>query len=104
MATIEKLEGRLACARTGHPLAHVDLVAYDRDLFTSDTLGETQTDAWGRFDLSFPRTAYSHGGVLGESAPDVYLVVTNPLTGEREVRAPEARGRGRLRLGGGLDR
>ena len=82
---MEKLSGRLVTQHTHQPLVGVRVLALDKDMFRSQTLGTCLSDERGAFSVFFPTHAYTEGGLFGETEPDVYLELTNPLT-EESVR------------------
>ncbi len=57
---------------SGRPLLDLVVRAYDADVFSDDFLGETRTDADGRFDLVFTQVEFRD---VAETHPDLYLVV-----------------------------
>ena len=60
---------------SGRPLLDLVVRAYDADVISDDFLGETRTDADGRFDLVFTQVAFRD---VKETHPDLYLVIHDP--------------------------
>lgn len=62
---------------------------FDKDVVLDDVLGETRTNAAGRFELAFTEAQFKD---FFETRPDLYLHVYDPSgthrvqTSEREVR------------------
>jgi len=69
----EAVTGRVVDDATGKPVAAVTVRAYDKDVVKDDHLGETETDANGRFRIDFPQRAYQGALALAEGRPDIYL-------------------------------
>ena len=65
-----QVSGTVEEAETGRPLADLIVRAFDRDLLSDDRLGFATTDADGRFEIRFARSAFSSGL---ETHPDLYL-------------------------------
>lgn len=62
---------------TGHPLPGLVVAAFDRDFVDDDFLGESETDAAGRFEIHFTDAEFKD---VIESQPDLYLCVFRPGT------------------------
>ena len=70
---------------TSRPLEGLLVRAYDKDLFKDDHLGDTHTDANGRFEISYTDVQFRD---LNETLPDVYLRVYD-ASGERLLYSTE---------------
>jgi hypothetical protein len=57
---------------TGRPLAELVVRAFDKDLLLDDSLGYTNTDAVGRFEIRFESDRFRD---LREERPDLFLRV-----------------------------
>lgn len=64
--------GTIVEQESGKPLEGLRVRAYDKDWVFDDDLGETTTDADGRFEISYTEVQYRD---LEETQPDVYLRV-----------------------------
>lgn len=64
--------GTVVEQESGKPLEGLRVRAYDKDWVFDDDLGETTTDADGRFEISYTEVQYRD---LEETQPDVYLRV-----------------------------
>lgn len=62
--------GTVVEQESGKPLAGLRVRAYDKDWVFDDDLGETTTDADGRFEISYTDVQFRD---LEETQPDVYL-------------------------------
>ena len=60
---------------TERPLAGMLVRLYDKDVVLDDFLGETQTNAAGRFELAFTEAQFRD---VFETRPDLYLRVYDP--------------------------
>ena len=80
---------------SGRPLLDLVVRAYDADVVADDFLGETRTDADGRFDLVFTQVAFRD---VQETHPDLYLVILD-ATGERVLHST----RSELRKNAGVE-
>jgi hypothetical protein len=60
---------------TGRPLRDLVVRAWDADVLADDLLGETPTDADGRFAIVFTQLQFRD---LVESRPDLYLTISDP--------------------------
>ena len=84
-----RVHGSVLEDETGRPLAGMLVRLYDKDFVLDDFLGETRTDAAGRFELAFTEAQFKD---VFETRPDLYLHVYDPsgthllLTSEGEVR------------------
>lgn len=64
--------GTVTEAETGRPLQGLVVRAYDDDLLKDDFLGETRTDAAGRFEIVFTEVHFMD---FHETRPDLYVRV-----------------------------
>ncbi len=64
--------GTVVEEESGKPLEGLRVRAYDKDLVFDDDLGETTTDADGRFEISYTDVQFRD---LEETEPDLYLRV-----------------------------
>jgi hypothetical protein len=64
--------GTVVEQESGKPLAGLRIRAYDKDWVFDDDLGETTTDAAGRFEISYSEVQFRD---LEETQPDVYVRV-----------------------------
>jgi hypothetical protein len=84
-----RIHGSVFEDESGRPLAALLVRAYDKDVALDDLLGETRTDAGGRFEMVFTEARFKD---VFETRPDIYLQVFDPSgakllhTTEREVR------------------
>jgi len=65
-----RLQGTVTEAESGRPLEGLLVRAYDQDLLKDDHLGDTHTDATGRFEISYTEVQFRD---LNETLPDLYL-------------------------------
>jgi hypothetical protein len=77
--------GTVVEEESGRPLAGLRVRAYDKDWIFDDKLGETRTDAAGRFEISYTEVQFRD---LEETLPDVYLRVYD-ADGERLLYSSE---------------
>jgi hypothetical protein len=80
-----RLYGSVVEEESGKPLAGLLVRAYDQDLVFDDHLGDTHTDAAGRFELAFSELQFRD---LHETLPDLYLRIFDP-SGERLLHSTE---------------
>jgi hypothetical protein len=84
-----RLYGTVVEEESGRPLEGLLVRAYDQDLISDDHLGDTRTNAAGRFEIEYSEVQFRD---LHETLPDLYLRVFDPSgerllhTTEREVR------------------
>lgn len=64
--------GTVVEEESGKPLAGLRVRAYDKDWVFDDDLGETRTDAEGRFEISYTDVQFRD---LEETQPDLYVRV-----------------------------
>jgi len=57
---------------SGRPLLDLVVRAFDKDVFLDDFVGESRTDADGRFSIVFTQVEFQDAF---ETRPDLYLVV-----------------------------
>ena len=67
--------GTVVEQESGKPLEGLRVRAYDKDWVFDDDLGETTTDADGRFEISYMENQFRD---LEETQPDIYLRVYDP--------------------------
>lgn len=77
--------GQVVEQESGKPLAGLRVRAYDKDWVFDDDLGETRTDAAGRFEISYTDVQFRD---LEETQPDLYLRVYD-ADGERLLYSSE---------------
>jgi hypothetical protein len=80
-----RLYGSVVEEESGRPLEGLLVRAYDKDLLVDDHLGDTLTDASGRFEISYGEFQFRD---LHETLPDLYLRVFD-ATGERLLHTTE---------------
>ena len=71
---------------TERPLAGMLVRLYDKDVVLDDFLGETRTNAAGRFELAFTEAQFKD---VFETRPDLYLRVYDP-SGTRLLHSTES--------------
>jgi len=64
--------GRVVEQGSGRPLQGLLVRAYDKDWIFDDKLGDTRTDADGRFEIAYSEEQFRD---LEETLPDLYLRV-----------------------------
>lgn len=62
--------GTVVEEESGKPLQGLRIRAFDKDLIFDDKLGDTLTDAAGKFEISYTE---AHFRDLDETEPDVYI-------------------------------
>ncbi len=62
--------GTVVETESGRPLEGLRVRAYDKDLVFDDRLGDTLTDALGKFEITYTEAHYRD---LEETDPDVYI-------------------------------
>lgn len=67
-----RVKGTIVEQESGKPLDGLRVRAYDKDWVFDDDLGETRTDADGRFEISYTDVQFRD---LEETQPDLYLRV-----------------------------
>jgi hypothetical protein len=80
-----RVYGTVVEEESGRPLEGLHVRAYDKDLIVDDHLGDTHTDATGRFEISYTEAQYRD---LEETLPDLYLRVFDP-SGKRLLHTTE---------------
>jgi hypothetical protein len=80
-----RLYGTVVEEESGRPLEGLLVRAYDKDLVVDDHLGDTHTDASGRFEISYTEVQFRD---LHETLPDLYLRVFDP-SGKRLLHTTE---------------
>jgi hypothetical protein len=77
--------GTVVEQESGKPLQGLRVRAYDKDLIFDDKLGDTLTDAAGKFEISYTEV---HFRDLEETEPDVYIRIYDP-TGKKLLYTTE---------------
>jgi hypothetical protein len=80
-----RLYGSVIEEESGRPLEGLLVRAYDKDLIFDDHLGDTHTDAAGRFELRYTEVQFQD---LHETLPDLYLRVFDS-SGQRLLHTTE---------------
>jgi len=80
-----RLQGTVTEAESGRPLEGLLVRAYDQDLLKDDHLGDTHTDATGRFEISYTEVQFRD---LNETLPDLYLRIFD-RSGKRLLHSTE---------------
>jgi 5-hydroxyisourate hydrolase-like protein (transthyretin family) len=80
-----RVKGTVVEQESGKPMAGLRVRAYDKDWVFDDDLGETRTDAAGRFEISYTDVQFRD---LEETQPDLYLRVYD-AAGERLLYSSE---------------
>ena len=80
-----RLYGTVVEEESGQPVEGLFVRAYDKDLIVDDHLGDTRTDAAGRFELSYSEAQFRD---LNETLPDLYLRIFD-ASGKRLVHTTE---------------
>jgi carotenoid cleavage dioxygenase len=62
--------GTVVEQETGKPIQGLRVRAYDKDLIFDDKLGDTLTDAEGKFEIRFTEAQFRD---FGETSPDLYI-------------------------------
>jgi hypothetical protein len=70
-----RVHGTLVDRDTGAPVAGLRVRAYDKDFFREQRLGESETDANGRYAIGFGRDDFSGPLIRLERRPDIFLEV-----------------------------
>ena len=96
-----RVVGSVVEDESGRPLEGLLVRAFDKDLIFDDRLGETRTNASGRFELSYTESQFRD---FNETQPDLYLRIFDASgkrllhTTEREVRQAEVLERYEIRI------
>jgi len=77
--------GTVVEKESGRPLEGLLVRAYDKDLIRDDHLGDTHTDASGRFEIEYSEFQFRD---YNETLPDLYLHVFDP-SGKRMLHSTE---------------
>ncbi len=64
--------GTVVEEESGKPLQGLRVRAFDKDLIFSDDLGDTLTDAQGKFEIRFTEAQFRD---FGETTPDLFIRV-----------------------------
>jgi 5-hydroxyisourate hydrolase-like protein (transthyretin family) len=67
-----RVVGSVVEEESGRPLQGLVVRAYDKDILFDDKLGSVQTDANGRFEISYTETQFRD---FNETQPDLYLKI-----------------------------
>ena len=70
-----RVSGLVRELESGAPLPGLHVQAFDKDVVSDDYLGDSETDADGRFDIRFSDAEFKD---FLESKPDIYLCVRAP--------------------------
>jgi hypothetical protein len=62
--------GTVVEQESGKPIQGLRVRAFDKDLLFDDKLGDTLTDAQGKFEIRFTEAQFRD---FGETAPDLYI-------------------------------
>lgn len=62
--------GTVVELESGKPVQGLRVRAFDKDLIFDDELGDTLTDALGKFEIRFTEAQYRD---FGETSPDLYI-------------------------------
>lgn len=83
----ETVTGRVVSRQSQTAISGAVVRVYDKDVVSSDFLGEATTGADGRFSVTFGSDDFK-GHVTGfEARPDIFVKVTNPATGRTTTSA-----------------
>jgi carotenoid cleavage dioxygenase len=77
--------GTVVEAESGKPLEGLRVRAYDEDWVFDDRLGDTLTNAEGRFEIVYTEAQFRD---FGETLPDVYVRIYDP-SGEKLLYSSE---------------
>jgi len=80
-----RLYGTVVEEESGKPLEGLFVRAYDKDLISDDHLGDTHTDATGRFEIEYSEVQFRD---LHETLPDLYLRIFD-ASGKRLLHSTE---------------
>jgi hypothetical protein len=80
-----RVSGTVVEKESGRPLEGLVVRAYDKDLVRDDHLGDTHTDASGRFQIEYSEVQYKD---LHETLPDLYLRIFD-ASGKRMLHTTE---------------
>ena len=78
-----RVKGVVRVRETGQPLAGLIVRAYDKDLLYDDLLGDTKTDASGRFAIRYAGSDFQE---LSDRHPDIYFKILD-ASGERVIHS-----------------
>ena len=62
--------GTVVEQESGKPIQGLRVRAFDKDLIFDDKLGDTLTDAQGKFEIRFTEAQFRD---FGETSPDIYI-------------------------------
>jgi len=80
-----RLNGTVVEEESGKPLEGLFVRAYDKDLISDDHLGDTHTDASGRFEIEYSEVQFRD---FNETLPDLYLRIFD-ASGKRLLHSTE---------------
>src|SRR5262245_23126112 len=80
-----RLYGSVVEEESGRPLEGLLVRAYDQDLIVDDHLGDTHTDAEGRFQIEYSEAQFRD---FNETLPDLYLRIFD-ASGKRLLHSTE---------------
>jgi hypothetical protein len=80
-----RLYGTVVEEESGKPLEGLFVRAYDKDLISDDHLGDTHTDATGRFEIEYSEVQFRD---FNETLPDLYLRIFD-ASGKRLLHSTE---------------
>lgn len=78
-----RVTGIVRVRETGQPLPGLIVRAYDKDLLYDDLLGDTTTDALGRFEIRYAGNDFRE---LFETHPDIYFKILD-IKGKRVIHS-----------------
>ena len=81
-----RLYGSVKIAGTNEPVVGVVVRGWDKDLIFDDALGDTTTDADGRFEIVYTDEAFRS---IFDQYPDIYVQIWD-ATGERRIYTTES--------------
>jgi len=80
-----RLYGTVVEEESGKPIEGLFVRAYDKDLISDDHLGDTHTDASGRFEIEYSEVQFRD---FNETLPDLYLRIFD-ASGKRLLHSTE---------------
>jgi hypothetical protein len=80
-----RIVGTVVETESGQPLGGLLVRGYDKDLIKDDHLGDTHTDAAGRFEIVYSEVQFKD---LHETLPDLYLRIFD-ASGKRLLHTTE---------------
>ncbi|GEM_PF-7890 len=73
-----KVSGRVYEADSNSGIPNLIVEAFDKDLFKSDKLGQTNTNSNGAFEITYSQADFKGKYDLLENNPDLYIIVKTP--------------------------